>query len=225
MRNSLLDHFRQQVPVEFVTEIARRQPLAYQEAVATAYGSPMWTDAEARTLVGDVERAIFENIARVAAKNSGLKTENVDHVGGNCSCVHVYSGNIALTTHRVTERGYFVRPCESRKQSASVNKFLNGYVLDGSLSAPLPVLSEANQIRLYVLHGSKLNANKEREFFVQLAAPDAELARYQWICSFAELQQAYLADSRENENTNVSTGMRTQKPQLRKNKKLGEGGA
>jgi hypothetical protein len=224
MTNSLLEHFRKQVPVVFVTEIARLQPQIYQEAAASAYRDPRWTEAEGRSLIGDFERAIFENVTRKAARTSGLDAQDVDHVGGNCSCVHVYAGNIALTTHRVPEPGYFVRQCESRKQNAAVNKFLDGYVLKGSLSAPLPVLGRADQIRLYILHGTRLMASGDRESFVQLAAPDSELGKYQWLCSFGELQQAYLADSRENNAGGGEDGLKKQLPKLRKFKKSDEAG-
>lgn len=220
--NPVFTHIRTLVPVGFVTELARRQPQVYEEARASAYADPRWTKAEGRSLIGHFERAIFENVTRVAARNHGLSYDDVDHVGDNCSCVHVYAGNLALTTHRVSEPGQFVRQCESRKQNAVVNRFLNGYVLEGSLCAPLPDLEKAPQIRLYILNGTKLNANNEREHFVQLAAPDAELSRYQWACSFAELQQAYLADSRKDASGDVGI-QSAQKPKLRKNKKTGEG--
>ncbi len=196
-QNILLDHIRLHIPAGFITYLAQKQPQVYHEAAATAFTDPRWTRAEGRMLVGDVERAIFENIARKAAIKHGLKCKDVDHQGGNSGCVHIFAGNLRLTTHRVPCPGYFVRPCESRKQDTAVNKFMDGYVLDGSLCAPLPALNRAGQIRLYILQGSVLGEKEERKGFIQLAAPDATLERYQWICSFGELQQAYLADSRE----------------------------
>lgn len=143
--DSLFDHIRKQIPAGFVTYLAQRQPQVYPEAAATAFSDPRWTEAEGRMLVGDVERAIFESISRKAAEKYKLRWENVDHIGKNSSCVHIYAGNVNLTTHRVACPGYFVRPCESRKQDAAVNEFMDGYFLEGSLCAPLPTLSAAKE--------------------------------------------------------------------------------
>lgn len=200
-QNTLLDHIRQHIPGGFVTFLAQHQPQVYPEAAASAFNDPRWTQAEGRMLVGDIERAIFENIVRKAAKKYKLRVSDVDHNGGNSSCIHVFAGNLRLTTHRVPSPNYFVRPCESRKQDSAVNKFMDGYVLEGSLSAPLPALDKAEEIRLFILQGSVIeekDGKEERRSFIQLAAPDAALVRYRWICSFGELQQAYLADARDS---------------------------
>ena len=149
-----------------------------------------------------------------------LRWENVDHIGKNSSCVHIYAGNINLTTHRVACPGYFVRPCESRKQDAADDEFMDGYFLEGSLCAPLPTLSAAKEIRLYILQGSALNEKGERESFIELAAPDSALAQYPWIRSFGELQQAYLADAREA-NREPEQGRETLQ-KLKRNRKLGD---
>lgn len=221
MPDNLFQYIRTRIPIGFIADLARRQPQVYAEAAATAYEDPRWTEAEGRSLIGHLERAIFENMTRNAAKAHGMIPNDKDHHGENCSCVHVYSDNLALTTHRVPEPGHFVRQCASRKQDAAVNKFLDGYLLDGSLCAPLPQLKGAERIRLYILHGARVNANNEKELFIQLAAPDAELNGYQWICSFSELQQAYLEDSRTN--VDQTDNMPAKKPTLRKIKKTSEG--
>lgn len=88
----------------------------------------------------------------------------------------------------------FVRPCGSRHQDASVNRFLDGYYLEGTLQAPLPTLQSANGIQLYLLHGRRYTSSDS--LFTNIAVPDSELSRYQWQRTVPELQQAYLEHQR-----------------------------
>ena len=90
-----------------------------------------------------------------------------------------------------------VQEAESRKQAAVANRFLNGYVLEGSLSAPLPTLADAEQIHVYLLHGGTMDpATDEKKFFMHLAVPDSEVVKYCWDCSLQQLKQDFIADRR-----------------------------
>src|SRR5581483_5598644 len=125
----------------------------------------------------------------------------------NCSYVKVAAGPFRLTTHRVATPGSFVAPCVSRKQDAAVNEFMDGYVLhedgvrDGAvcLCVPLPALEQAKEIAVYALHGT-WEQDGRRTPFLEIAAPDADLEVYRWQCSFNDLKQAYLADSRAKQD-------------------------
>ena len=190
-QDSLQVLFRQTVPVEFVDHLTRRQRWVYEEANRQCYDNPLWTEAEARYILGHTERVLFENEMRKGAVSFGIDWENANHVGDNCTYVKVVSGKFKMTGHRVPCPGYFVRPAESRKQEAAVNRFMDGYVLDGALSIPLPLLKQAKQIAAYILHGTTVDENGEKKLFLQLAIPDSELDGYRWECSFVDLRQAY----------------------------------
>jgi len=134
---------------------------------------------------------------RKAARASGLNCEDADHLGNNCTYVKVSAANFRITAHRVSSPGCFVQPCESRKQDAAVNGFLDEWIDDGLLCVPLPNIKAAKEVAIYVLHGATRNTEGKRILFLELAAPDSELQVYRWHCSFADLRQSYLADTRE----------------------------
>jgi hypothetical protein len=215
----LRDYFLKQVPHDFVGLLMQRQEPVYMEAQASAFNDPRWTRSEGRSLVGDFERAIFENVTRKCAKLAGLKYADIEHRGKNSSCVQIAASNLRLTTHRVPMPGYFVRPCESRKEAAAVNKFMDGYHLDGALCAPLPTLESAECISLYILHGKYIKSTGEQRLFMQIAAPDASLDEYRWICDFGELHQAYMDDRRRSDDGEMKD---ERKPKLKIIKKIEE---
>jgi hypothetical protein len=219
--DSLQVLFRKAVPVEFVSYLQRRQEWIYQEAYQSCYGDPRWTEAEARSLLGDTERALFESEMRRAAEKFGLTWRNADHVGLNCTYVKVIAGPFRISAHRVPSPGSFVRPCESRKQDAAVNKFMDGYVLDGALSVPLPRLERASEIAIHALHGS-IEVDSKKNLFLELAAPDSELETYRWQCSFMELRQAYLSDARSTQSAKEIEDRAKPTPRKKKRKQQGE---
>src|SRR6185312_732255 len=192
--------FRKTVPVGFIDYLLRRQQWIYEEAKQNCYGNSLWSEAEARSMLGDTERAIFEHEMRKGAEKFGLKWENASHAGDNFNYVRISAGSFRLTGHRVPCPGYFVRRCVSRQQNAAVNRFMDGYVLDGALSVPLPKLEAASAINVYALHGTTVIDGKESQF-LELAAPDSELEGYHWKCGFLDLRQAYLADARKQKTS------------------------
>jgi hypothetical protein len=219
--NSLQVLFRRTVPLGFIDHLVRRQEWVYQEAQAQCFKNTLWTEAEARFLVGDTERALFESEMRKAAQRFNLPWQDAAHQGGNCTYVKVSAGKFRITAHRVHTPGEFVNPCASRRQDAAVNQFMEGYVLEGSLCVPLPKLEEAEEIAIYLLHGSIVAPDGQRASFINLAAPDSELEHYQWQCSSAELKQAYLADSRSSDKDGEVRDL--VQPTVRKKKKTQEG--
>ncbi len=193
----LQTHFRKSVPVAFITRLIQRQEWIYEEARQYCLNSTLWSDVEGRWMLGDTERAIFESEMRKAAVASGLRCEDADHFGNNCKYVKVTASNFRITAHRVVTPGCFVQPCESRKQDAAVNEFLDEWIDEGLLCVPLPKIQSAKELAIYILHGATQNHEGKRTLFLELAAPDAELQVYRWHCSFADLRQSYLADARE----------------------------
>lgn len=220
--DSLQVLFRKLVPVRFIDYLLRRQEWIYQEAFQVSHDSALWSEAEARNLVGDMERAIFENEMRKSADVCGLKWENAEHAGDNFNFVRVIAGQFRLTGHRVSCPGYFVRPCVSRRQDAVVNRFMDGYVLDGALTVPLPKLEAAKAINVYILHGST-TVDGQRRLFLELAAPDSELEGYHWQCSFLDLRQAYLADARQQKRTGALEDKAKPKPRKQRTEEAQNG--
>jgi hypothetical protein len=152
-------------------------------------------------MLGDTERAIFESETRKAAIACGLSWEDAAHLGGNCTYVKVSVGNFRITTHRVQSPGCFVEPCESRKQDAAVNQFMDEYIDEDLLVVPLPKLRHAAEIAVYLLHGTTESQDSKRSPFLEVAAPDSELKVYRWQCSLADLRMAYMADARKADAT------------------------
>ena len=189
-------HFRKSVPVKFIDHLIRRQEWVYAEARHQCCDNPLWSEPEARWMLGYTARSIFENELRKAAIASGLRVEDADHLGGNCSYVKVSAGNFRITAHRVPSPGSFVDPCESRRQDAAVNQLMDEYINEGLLCAPLPRIQQAKEIQIYLLHGELDNQAGVRMPFLELAAPDWELSKYQWQCSLSDLRQLYVADAR-----------------------------
>jgi hypothetical protein len=197
MDDTLRFHVRETVPEKFIDYMLQRQEWVYAEAYATAYRDPRWTKAEARSLVGDLERTLCESEIRKAATLSGMDWKDVEHNGKDCSCVNAFAGNLTITAHRVPAPGYVVQEAQSRKQAAAANRFMDGYFLDGALSSPLPQLASAPEIQIYLLHGTTVNPRTgERVLFMQVVAPDSEADGYCWKCSIHELKQDYLEASR-----------------------------
>ncbi len=211
---TVLEHLLNSIPAAFFEHLAARQSFVYEE-VRESVNDPRYTPVEGRYLAGYLRRSLMENLFRQAANASGLKWQDVMHPQGRFSCVHIYAANFHLTTHYVSNPGDFVRPCASRQQDASVNKFLDGYYLRGSLLAPLPTLESARAIQLYLLHGKRF-INTE-SLFINLALPDSELSKYQWQRTLPEIQQAYLEKFRQN--TAVSNATAEPKPQIKRQKK------
>jgi hypothetical protein len=216
--DSLQLHFRKSVPVAFIARLIQRQEWIYEEARQQCFNGTLWSKAEARWMLGDTERAIFESEMRKAAKASGLNCEDADHLAKNCTYVKVSAANFRITAHRVPSPGCFVEPCESRKQDAAVNKFLDEWIDDGLLCAPLPKITSAKEIAIYVLHGATKSIEGKRTLFLELAAPDSELQDYRWNCSFADLRQSYLADAREPSAARSVEDKAKPKPKKKKDK-------
>jgi hypothetical protein len=196
-RDTLQVHFRQSVPVTFLDHLMRRQEWVYEEARQQCLGNALWTEAEADWMMGDTMRALFEAEFRRAAIACGLSWENVSHNGKNCTYVRVSAGNFRISSHHVSSPGSFVPPAESRKQDAAVNQFMDEYIDEGLLCAPLPKLERAKEIVIYLLHGATKSHDGRRALFLEFAAPDADSEVYQWHCSLSGLRQAYLAEARD----------------------------
>ena len=127
-------------------------------------------------------------------------------------CLH---GHVK-STQNFQSPGCFVPPCESRKQDAAVNGFLDEWIDDGLLCVPLPKIEAAKEVAIYVLHGATRDQEGKRTLFLELAAPDSELQLYRWHCSFAELRQSYLADSRKLGSARPVEDKAKPKPKKRK---------
>jgi hypothetical protein len=180
------------VPEQFWRALAARQDAVYQEAKDRAFETDSWTKPEAETVAPIIRRALFENELRKAAEVAGLRSFDMDHVGKNYGYVLIRAGNLVITAHHVGGPKHFVRPCESRKQNASINRWLDTLILDGILD--LPSLDDAETINAYVLHGIEIEERAEQIFetpFLQVAVPDAELSRYQKNYAIGELIGAY----------------------------------
>lgn len=217
-------HIRRAVPEKFVDYMLQRHSWIHQEAYQRCYSDPLLSKAEARYLLGHTERALCEAEMRKAAQLCGLQWMDVEHNGGNCSCVKVHAGNLVISSHRVQTPRQMVQEAESRKQAAAANRFLNGYVLEGSLSAPLPTLADAQQIHVYLLHGWTLDlATDEKKFFMHLAVPDSEVVKYCWDCSLQQLKQDFVADRRAKivDSSPLTDSVH---PRIKKKKKDGEEG-
>ena len=217
-------HVRSALPEKFFDYMLQRHQWFHQEASASCYRDPRWTAPEASYLLGHMERVLGESELRKVAKLCALRCEDVLHNAKNCNYVKVYAKNLVITAHRVQSPRQMVQHAESRKQAAVANKFLNGYVLEGTLSAPLPSIEGAEEIQVYLLHGWALDArSNEKKFFMQFAVPDAQVEEYCWECSFQQLKQEYLADKRvaKEKTSAVSDAVR---PRIKKDKKKeGEG--
>jgi len=211
-KHSLQDHVVDTVPQTFFERFSSRQQFAYSEA-DTALTDPRWTRKDGTFVRGFMKRALIEQNGREAADAASLTWKDIDYKGGRTSCVHVYAGNIRITFHRVPSPWSFVPPCDSRRQDAAANRFLDGYVLEGTLCAPLPELRDASAIRMYVLHGTT-HVKGEVVNFCNLAVPDSELKSYCWQMTFEELQQAYIA---KQHTGRVAQSIQTPKPKFKKN--------
>lgn len=220
--DSMSAHIRSAVPEKFVDYMMKRHPWFHAEANASSYRDPRWAGAEGSYICGHLERILGESEMRKAAILSRLDWKDVEHNGRNCTCVKVYAGNLVITSHRVPSPGFMVREAESRKQAAVANRFLDGYVLQNSLCAPLPTLGSADSIQVYLLHGTYVDARTdEKKFFMQFAVPDALVEDYCWISSLAQLKQEYIADARAAKQT-PSTIKDNVRPKLKKPKKAEE---
>jgi hypothetical protein len=191
--DSLRDLICGEIPEAFFRQLAARQDAIYQEARGMAYAGN-WTKPEADTVAPIVRRALFEDEVRRAAKSSGLQPFDMAHAGGNYGYVLVRAGKLIVTAHHVLGPNHFVRPCKSREQNASVNRWLDTLILDGTIE--LPTLDDASTVNAYLLHGIELEERAQRIFetpFLQVAIPDAELNRYQRNYPIGELIGAYSA--------------------------------
>jgi hypothetical protein len=212
-------HLRSAVPEKFIDYMLQRHSWFHQEAYQRCYSDPLMTAPEARYLLGHTERVLGEAEMRKAAQLCGLKWADVEHAGGNCTCVTVYAKNLSITCHRVQSPRQMVQEAESRKQAAAANRFLNGYVLEGSLSAPLPTLTNAQLIHVYLLHGWTIDPrSQEKRFFMNFAVPDSEIAKYCWDCSLHQLKQDFVADRRST-NIDASPLADAVHPKVKKRKK------
>jgi hypothetical protein len=214
--DSMSAHIRSAVPEKFVDYMMKRHQWFHAEANASAYRDPRWSGAEGSYIAGHLERILGESEMRKAAILSRLDCEDAEHNGRNCTCVKVHAGNLVITSHRVPSPGFMVREAESRKQAAVANRFLNGYVLEGALCAPLPTLESAESIQVYLLHGTYIDPRTdEKKFFMQFAVPDSLVEDYCWVSSLAQLKQEYIADARAAKQT-PSTIKDNVRPKLKK---------
>jgi hypothetical protein len=191
MSRVLLQRFLDAVPQEFVKWLLERQLPIYQQSIALAFNEQPWTNAEAITLLPYVRRALWEADLRKAAIQFGLKPHNSDHVAKNSSCVLVKAGGIILTGHYVDGPEDFVREAESRKQNAGVNKWLNHFIDNRLLTAPVPKLDE-RPIYINVLHGAWFPARREEAMtvdpatsFLRFAIPAADSNKYLAGCNWS----------------------------------------
>jgi hypothetical protein len=191
MSKLLLQRFLDAVPGEFVQWLLKRQLPIYQQGIELAFNEQPWANAEAITLLPYIRRALWEADFRKAAIENGLKAHNSDHKANNSSCVLVKAGGIILTGHCVVGPEEFVREAESRKQNAGVNKYLNHYIDNRLLTAPVPKLDE-RPIYINVLHGAWFPARREDAMtvdpascFLRFAIPEADSNKYLAGCNWS----------------------------------------
>ncbi len=194
--NPLLGRFLSAFPEQFLRRLVQRQKPLYAQSIAISF-SESWSRVEGFSVLPGIRRALWENEARRAAIECGLRCADMPHAGDNCSCVTVNADGLILTVHYVDGPNQIVREAESRKQNAGVNQWLSYYTDERLLTSPIPKIGD-RPIYLNLLHGaafptliSESLIVDDTSYFLRLAIPASDAGRYLYNWTAQELLQAY----------------------------------
>lgn len=202
-----------QVPSDFVRRVVEVLPNLYHEAYQRSFHDPALEAPEARYILPHQRRVLFERQFRRIASDCGLPTVILPHAGRNCGYTLVRAGQFVLTASAVRGENELVRPAVSRRQHATVNRFMRSPTF--SFFNP-PSIYEANEIYGILLHGPDAGDQK-LPGFACLGFSSADTR--QWIENFP-LQRVMLAQAGQ---ISIATQLEEQEdkavPVLKKTKK------